>query len=271
MTNTIRILFFGDIVGSAGRTGIKHQLPLWRKKFNPDFVIANIENVAHGFGMGYTQINDIMDLGVDVMTGGNHILKGRDAFEILDDETISAIRPLNVSQAWPGKGIITKNITKNGNETSVTVINLLGQHGMREHYNSPYDAVETALKDNIVKQSIIIVDWHAEATSEKVLMGWFLDGRVSAVLGTHTHITTADERILPNGTALIADVGMTGPHNSIIGTKIDSSLEKHSKQLPIKLEIEEDGPIEINAVLVDVDPTTKKALKIERLRNIVEL
>jgi len=269
MKHNIKILFFGDVIGSAGRAGVKHQLPLWREEFGVDFVIVNVENAAHGFGMGREQMKDLEDLEIDIMTGGNHILKGRDAFEILADEQIPIIRPLNAPKTWPGRGYITKKIKNTENETSVTAINLLGQHGMNEHYDSPYNAVETVLENDDVKRGIIIVDWHAETTSEKVLMGWFLDGRVSAVLGTHTHVPTCDERILPNGTAIISDVGMVGPHNSIIGFKTEATVKKHTQQLPIRLETEEEGPIEVSAVLLEIDPATKKSVSIRRLREII--
>ncbi|MBI2628243.1 MAG: YmdB family metallophosphoesterase [Candidatus Niyogibacteria bacterium] len=276
----MRILFFGDVIGKAGRTGLARQLPLWRKKFRPDFVIVNMENAAHGFGVGRTQLQEIEKLGIDVMTGGNHILRGKNARELLTDEKIALLRPLNAPRAWPGKGIITKKIVgqksqtkglSNGvNETAITVVNLIGQHGMREHYNSPFEAIETVLKKEELKQNIIIVDWHAEASSEKVLLGWYLDGRVSAVIGTHTHIPTADERILPRGTAFISDAGMVGSYHSVIGVTIDSAFKKITECLPVSLEIDEEWPLEINAVMIDIEPKSKKAVGIKRLRAIVK-
>lgn len=262
----MRILFFGDVIGKAGRIGLARQLPLWRKEFSPDFVIANMENAAHGFGVGKTQFQEMEKLGIDVMTGGNHILRGKNALEFLADEKIPLLRPLNAPKAWPGKGIITKKI----NETNITVINLIGQHGMREHYNSPFEAIETFLKKEKNKRNIIIVDWHAEASSEKVLLGWYLDGRVSAVIGTHTHIPTADERILPRGTAFISDAGMVGAHYSVIGVTRNSAIEKLTKCLPVHLEIDEEWPLEINAVMIDIEPKSKKAVGIKRLRTIVK-
>jgi len=264
--DTMRTLFFGDIVGKAGRRGIKHQLPLWREKFKPDIIIANVENIAHGFGIGQGALQEMLDLGVNVMTGGNHILQGKNSLKLLDDETLPLIRPLNVSSHWPGQGFITKKIN---DETNITVINLIGQYGMKDNYDSPFEAIETLLKKEEVKQNIIIIDWHAEASSEKVLLGWLLDGRVSSIFGTHTHTPTADERILPQGTGFISDAGMVGAHNSVIGVQTQKAIQKIAYKLPTKLEVEEEGPVEINAVLTDIDIRSKKTVEIRRLREII--
>lgn len=269
----LRVLFFGDIVGKAGRSGAARQLPIWKKEFKPDVIIANVENIAHGFGIAERYLTELRELGVQIMTGGNHIIEGRDVMKILEDKNLPIIRPYNSPASWPGKGFITKKFSLGGakskNETGVTVINLLGQHGMKQYVNSPYEAIETLLKMPEVKQSIVIVDWHAETTSEKIMLGWYLDGRVAAVLGTHTHVPTADERILPGGTALISDVGMNGAYDSVIGIQVTSSIERIAKQLPVHFEVEESGPIEVNAVLIDIDTRSKKALAIRRLRTIL--
>ncbi|MEK7647280.1 MAG: TIGR00282 family metallophosphoesterase [Patescibacteria group bacterium] len=264
--SSIRILFFGDVIGKAGRRGLTYQIPLWRTQFAPDLIIANAENIAHGLGIGRTALEEIQRLGVEIFTGGNHILQGKNALLLLADETLPLMRPLNAPTSWPGRGFITKNIN---NETSVTVVNLIGQHDMREHYNSPFEVIETFLQKDDMKQNIIIVDMHAETTSEKKAMGYFLDGRTSAVLGTHTHVPTADEQILPNGTGFICDTGMVGAHHSIIGVKIKEALERLAMNFPAKFEVEEEGPVEINAVLLDIDKKTKKTVGINRLRNIV--
>ncbi|MBI5045561.1 MAG: YmdB family metallophosphoesterase [Candidatus Niyogibacteria bacterium] len=267
LASSIRVLFFGDIIGKAGRRGLAYQLPLWRAKFAPDLIVANVENIAHGLGIGRASLEEIQKLGVNIFTGGNHILQGKDALKLLADETLPIMRPLNAPASWPGRGFVTKKI---GNETNVTVVNLIGQHGMREHFDSPFEAIETFLQKDDVKQNIIIVDMHAETTSEKKAMGYFLDGKTSVVLGTHTHVPTADEQILPQGTGFISDAGMIGAHNSIIGVKIKEALERLATNLPAKFEVEEAGPVEINAVLVDIDKSTKKTVGINRLRNIVD-
>lgn len=263
----MKILFFGDIVGKAGRTGVHKLLPVWKKEHTPDLIVANVENIAHGIGITRVYLEELCALGVDVMTGGNHIVEGKEALKLLDDASLPLIRPANTGSGWTGRGFIT---VKAADETPVTIVNLIGQSGMRDNYNSPFEAIETILASDAVKQSVILVDWHAEMTSEKKLLGHYLDGRVAAVLGTHTHVPTADEQILPNGTAFISDVGMAGALYSIIGVQIGRAIERIAKGLPAKFEVEESGPAEVNAVVIEIDPTTKKALWIKRLREIVE-
>jgi hypothetical protein len=263
----MKILFFGDIVGKAGRAGIAHCLPRWRKEHSPDLIVANVENIAHGFGISKQYLEDLVAMGVDVMTGGNHIVEGKDALKLLADASLPLLRPANAPASWPGRGHLT---VKTKNETPVTIINLMGQAGMREHSNLPFDTIETVLAREDVKQSIIMVDWHAEMTSEKNLLGWYLDGRVSAVLGTHTHVPTADEKVLPQGTAYITDTGMVGAYNSIIGVQVKLAIERIAKGMPSRFEVEEKSPAEVNAVLFEVDEPSKKALWIKRLREIVE-
>ncbi|MBI5742219.1 MAG: YmdB family metallophosphoesterase [Candidatus Niyogibacteria bacterium] len=263
----MKILFFGDIVGKAGRMGVKKLLPVWEKEHAPDLIVANVENIAHGIGITRQYLEELLAQGVDVMTGGNHIVEGKEALKLLDDPALPLIRPANVGSSWTGRGFIT---IQAHDETPVTVVNLIGQSGMRDNYNSPFEAIETILAREDMKQSVILVDWHAEMTSEKKLLGHYLDGRVVAVLGTHTHVPTADEQILPGGTAFISDVGMAGSFNSIIGVQVARAIERIAKGLPAKFEVEESGPAEVNAVLIEIDPTTKKALWIKRLREIVD-
>lgn len=264
----MRLLFFGDIIGKAGRKGIEHQLPLWRKELSPDLLVANIENIAHGKGIGEQKIKEMLDLNIDVLTGGNHVFEGKGASEILNNKFFPVIRPLNAPVHLPGKGFIT---LKGPNETRITIVSLMGQVYMRQNFNSPFEAVETLLEDPKVKQNIIIIDWHAEATSEKTAMGWFLDGKASAVVGTHTHVPTADAKILPKGTAYITDVGMVGAYNSIIGDEIEESLKRFKNQAAMRVGVEEKGPMEINAVLIEINEENKKATSIQHLRRIVEL
>lgn len=264
----MRILFFGDIVGKAGRTGVQKLLPVWKKEHAPDLIVANVENIAHGIGITRVYLEELRAQGVDIMTGGNHIVEGKEALKLLDDTSLPLIRPANAGSGWTGRGFIT---VKAADETPVTVVNLIGQSGMRDNYNSPFEAIETILARDDVKQNVILVDWHAEMTSEKKLLGHYLDGRVAAILGTHTHVPTADEQILQHGTAFISDVGMAGAYHSIIGIQIARAVERIAKGLPAKFEVEESGPAEVNAVLVEIDPASKKALWIKRLREIVEI
>jgi hypothetical protein len=264
----MKILFFGDIVGKAGRAGVQKLLPVWKKEYAPDLIVANVENIAHGIGITRQYLEELLAQGVDVMTGGNHIVEGKEALKLLDDPALPLIRPANAGSGWTGRGAIT---VKARDETPVTVVNLIGQSGMRDNYNSPFEAIETILTREDVKQSVIIVDWHAEMTSEKKLLGHYLDGRAAAVLGTHTHVPTADEQILPGGTAFISDVGMAGAFHSIIGIQISRAVERIARGLPAKFEVEEAGPAEVNAAVIEIDLTTKKALWIKRLRKIVEI
>lgn len=262
----MKILFIGDIFGKAGRRAVSYQLPLWQKKHRPDCVIANVENATHGIGIFKEHAQDLKRLGIHIMTGGNHSVENERAIETLTDKSLSAIRPANAPKGVPGKGIIT--ITKGGKR--ITAINLLGQIYMRPYYNSPFDTAQELLEKNSLKKSFIVVDWHAEATSEKDAMGYFLDGRVTAVLGTHTHIPTRDEQILPKGSAFITDVGMTGPAHSVIGLKIEPIIRRFATQIPEKVEIEEDGPAVINAVLIEADTKTHLSVSIKHLQAIVQ-
>lgn len=262
----MKILFIGDIFGKAGRRAVSYQLPLWQKEHAPDCVIANVENATHGIGIFKEHAHDLKRLGIHIMTGGNHSVENERAIETLTDETLPAIRPANAPKGVPGKGIIT--ITQKNER--VTAINLLGQFGMRPTYNSPFETIQELLEKITLAESFIAVDWHAEATAEKGAMGYFLDGRVTAVIGTHTHVPTRDEQILPKGTAFITDVGMTGPLHSVIGLKIEPAIRRFVTQIPEKVEIEEEGPAIINAVLIETDTKTRLAVSIKHLQAIVQ-
>jgi 2',3'-cyclic-nucleotide 2'-phosphodiesterase len=263
----MKILYFADTVGKLGRAGIVHQLPLWHKQFMPDVVVINGENLAHGMGIGRLQIQEMREAGVDIFTGGNHVFEGKDALEILADLTVPIIRPANASVELPGRGYIIKETSAG----SIAVINLIGQTTGKYHYDSPFTALENILQELSGKVQHILVDWHAEFTSEKSVMGWFGDGKVSAVVGSHTHVPTADAKILPQGTAYISDVGMTGPYNSVISFDPEASIKKFTKQIPIKPRLVQEGPIEINAVFIETDSETGKAIHIQHLQNIAEL
>ncbi len=240
---------------------MKHVLPEWNKKFSPDIVVANIENIAHGKGIGETQIKELKAAGVDIFTGGNHSIEGKDAGKILADETIPILRPANMSPGIAGRGaLFYKNIL---------AINLIGQVHMKQSYDSPFRAADKILEENKNETPFKIVDWHSEATSEKSVMGWYLDGKVSAVFGTHTHVPTADAKILPKGTAFISDIGMVGPYNSIIGVDIETSLTRFKNQITTPMNVVESGPIEVNAIFLELGGNGK-AVDIKHLREIIE-
>ena len=208
----MKILFIGDIVGSPGREAIKNLLPELKKDYGLDFVIANAENAAGGSGITAKVAEELFDYGVDVLTSGDHIWKKREIFEIINQEE-RILRPLNFPSGAPGRGY---GVFKVKGGLKVGVINVNGRVFM-DALECPFKTTRAA-RDELAKETnIIIVDIHAEATSEKVALGWYLDGKVSAVLGTHTHIQTAVERILPEGTAFLTDAGMTGPYDSVIG------------------------------------------------------
>lgn len=264
----MKILFFGDVFGRPGREALTKIIPEWRTKYSPDVVIANAENISHGAGISEKSLNEIREAGVDIMTGGNHSLEGKNAAELLNDPTLAILRPENLVAGSPGRGFGYFDV----NGKKLLVINLIGQAHMRQHYDSPWTAVDRILKENEGGENTkyIIVDWHVDVTAEKMAMGWYLDGTVSAVLGTHSHTPTADERILPKGTAFISDVGMSGPHYSIIGQEIEANLQRYRTNSPTKVDVASAPPYEINAVLLGLDSNTGKASKIQRLREILE-
>jgi len=261
----MKILFFGDIVGQPGRQAIKEILPQWQKKYQPDLIIANGENSAHGSGITEKCLNEILKAGIDFITLGDHTWKQKGVNALLNDKKTPLIRPANFPPNLPGQGerLIELRTKK------ILVINLIGRVFMHENYDCPFRAADKILEDKAEEADIIIVDWHAEATSEKVCMGWYLDGRVSAVLGTHTHIPTADARVLPKGTAYISDIGMVGTRDSSLGRDKDAAIKMALTQIKQRLEVAE-GPVEVDAVLVEISEKGK-AKKIELIQGIVAL
>ena len=261
----MKILFFGDIVGRPGRQAIKEVLPKWRKKYQPDLIIANGENSAHGKGITKKCLDEILGAGVDLVTLGDHTWSQKQVGSLLTGKEIPLIRPANFPPGLPGQGYRMIEVgTK-----KVLVINLIGRVFMHPDYDCPFRKADEILENEAEQADIIIIDWHTEATSEKVSLGWYLDGRVSAVLGTHTHIPTADERILSHGTAYISDVGMVGPTNSSLGAKKEAAIENFLKQTKFEYEVAS-GPVEINAVLLEIDGKNKIE-KIQRIREFVEV
>jgi metallophosphoesterase (TIGR00282 family) len=255
----MNILFIGDIFGKPGREIARRAIPALVEQRGIDFVIANVENSAAGFGVTGDIADTILGYGVDVMTSGNHIWDKKEVLEYLPREP-RLLRPANFPAGVPGRGSILAR-TRTGEP--VGVINVMGRVFM-----SPLDdpfAVALREADALrAKARVIFVDFHAEATSEKVAMAWHLDGRVTAVVGTHTHVQTADERILPKGTASLTDVGMTGPHDSIIGVQVEPALGRFVSGMPAKFEAAT-GPGRLNAVVVTADPRSGLATAIERL------
>jgi len=260
----LNILFIGDIFGRPGRTIVAERLPELVKQHGPDLIIANCENAAAGFGITPSLAEELFDLGIDVMTTGNHVWDKREIleyFQMADGNPHSPVRrllrPANFSPQLPGYGLYHGQ--KNG--VGYAVVNLQGRVFMSS-CDDPFRYADRLLEQ--IKAKIVLVDFHAEATSEKIAFGWYLDGRVSAVVGTHTHIPTADETILSKGTAYITDVGMTGPYDSVIGVKKELVVEKFLNGLPTRFE-PASGDVRLCAVLVECDNTTGKATRIERL------
>ena len=249
----MRVLFVGDAVGRTGRQAVATLLPGLRREFQVDLVIANGENAAAGRGITPPVAEEMFRSGVDVITTGNHIWDQKEIIPYLDSPA-PILRPLNFPPGVPGRGMLQ--------DGAVTVINLQGRVFMA-NIDCPFRAADQALA-GLSPDSIVIVDMHAEATSEKMAMGWYLDGRVSAVLGTHTHVATAETRVLPRGTAFVCDVGMTGARDSVIGDNVDGVLQRFLTAMPVRLQ-PASGPAILNAVLVDIDDATGRARRIERV------
>jgi metallophosphoesterase (TIGR00282 family) len=255
----MNILFIGDIVGRPGRELVRKGLRALIEHHNVDLTIANAENVAAGFGVTKDIGDSLLDWGVDVMTSGNHIWDKKEVMGYIASEP-RLLRPANYPAGVPGRGSF---VAQSGDGRAVGVINAMGRVFML-NIDDPFAAVLREIEALRHKTRVIIVDFHAEATSEKIAMGWHLDGKVTLVVGTHTHVQTADERILPNGTAYLTDAGMTGAHDGIIGMEREPSLERFLNGMPTKLEPASANP-RLNGVLVSADDKTGRATAITRL------
>jgi metallophosphoesterase (TIGR00282 family) len=255
----MRILFIGDIVGRPGRDLVRRGLAALVDVHDVDLVIANAENAAAGFGITRELGDQLLDAGVDVMTSGNHIWDKKEAIDYIGAEP-RLLRPANFPAGVPGRGSYLAR-TRAG--IPVGVINVMGRVFML-NIDDPFAVVLREVEAMRQRARIIFVDFHAEATSEKIAMGWHLDGKVSAVIGTHTHVQTADERVLPRGTAYLTDVGMTGPHDSIIGVEIEAALGRFLNAMPTRFETATGNP-RLNAVIVEASEDTGLAADIERL------
>jgi len=256
----VLILAVGDIIGKPGRQAMQELLPGLRQQYRFDLVIANAENTAGGLGLTPATAKEVLDAGVDVLTSGNHIWAQKEIIPYLDGE-MPILRPLNYPPGVPGRGYIINS--------QVMVVNLIGRTFIG-NFDCPFRAMDQLLAEVKHKPPVIIVDFHAEATSEKVAMGRYLDGRVSAVLGTHTHVGTIDAQLLPQGTAYVTDIGMTGPIDSVIGDDTEAVLQRFLTIMPHRLSVGK-GKTIFNAVLVSVDENSGKALSIDRIYREVEL
>lgn len=257
----MRLLMIGDIVGRPGRQAVKDNIAGLVREFKVDITIANGENAAGGNGLTREVGRELLAMGIDVITMGNHVWNHKEIFNYIVQEK-RIVRPANYPPGAPGSGV---NVFIAGNGASVAVMNMSGRVFMPE-MDCPFRKVDEMLASLDKQVQVILLDFHAEASSEKVAMGWYLDGRVSAVCGTHTHVQTADERILPGGTAYITDVGMTGPRDSVIGVKKELVIEKFLTQLPRRFEVA-NSSYQLNAVLVEVDDSNGRAVDIRRIQN----
>lgn len=237
----MRVLFIGDVVGSPGRRGLRETMPALRERHAPDLIVVNGENTAGGVGITERTANDLFGAGTGVITTGNHVYRHREAYDFLDREE-RVVRPANYPQANPGRG---HTVVEAGG-VRVAVINLSGAIGLQVA-RSPFDTVDGIL--DRLEADAVVVDFHAEVTSEKVAMGWHLDGRVAAVFGTHTHVPTADGRVLPKGTAFISDVGMTGARTSVLGVKPEQALASLITQMPTRFETADEDVWVMGAVV----------------------
>ena len=255
----MRILFIGDIFGKPGRDLIRRGVGPLTDHYQVDLVIANAENAAAGSGITRELGDQILGWGVDVMTSGNHIWSKREAIDYIGAEP-RLLRPANFPAGAPGNG---SYLARSADGRTAGVINIMGRVFMNQ-LDDPFAVVRREIDAVQSRAKVIIIDFHAEATSEKAAMGWYLDGKVTAVIGTHTHVQTADERILPKGTAYLTDVGMTGPHDSIIGVEVEPALSRFLNGMPSRFEPATENP-RLNAVVIEADEKTGRALDIERL------
>ena len=260
----MRILFFGDIVGQPGREAVRRILPRWRTSFKADIVIANGENAAGGVGITPEIAEELFDSGIEVITLGNHTFRKKEAVRLLEDDA-RVLRPVNYPPGVPGYGYHIYQV----NEARLGVINVLGRIFL-DPIDDPFAAVNHIIPLLREQTPCILIDVHAEATSEKAALAWMVDGSVSAVLGTHTHVATADERLLPKGTAFITDVGMVGPWNSVLGVDHDIVVARFQHWMPTKFDLAT-GPVIVNAVCITIDSASGKATEIVRICEIIDL
>ncbi|MDZ5473402.1 TIGR00282 family metallophosphoesterase [Bacillus sp. 31A1R] len=255
----MNILFIGDVVGSPGRDMVREYVPKLKEKYRPQVTIINGENAAGGKGITSEIYRGFLEVGAQAVTLGNHTWDNREIFEFIDDAKYM-VRPANFPEENPGKGIVYLKM----NEDEVAVISLQGRTFMQPS-DCPFKKADELIAEARKRTPIIFVDFHGEATSEKQAMGWYLDGRVSAVVGTHTHVQTADNRILPGGTAYISDAGMTGPYDGILGVEKEAVIKRFINNLPVRFEVPKTGRNQLNGVYIELNKKTGLAKKIERI------
>ncbi|MEH7107013.1 MULTISPECIES: TIGR00282 family metallophosphoesterase [Bacillaceae] len=253
----MNLLFIGDVVGSPGRDMVKEYLPKLKEKYRPQLTIINGENAAGGKGITEKIYRQFLEWGAQAVTLGNHAWDNREIFEFIDQAKY-LVRPANFPRNTPGEGIIFLKI----NQYEVAIINLQGRTFMNP-IDDPFQKADELVEKARKRTPFIFVDFHAEVTSEKQAMGWYLDGKVSAVVGTHTHVQTADHRILPGGTAYLTDVGMTGPYDGILGVEKEAVLKRFLTSLPVRFEVPKEGRNQLSAVLIDLDAKSGHAKKIQ--------
>ncbi len=255
----MNILFLGDVVGKLGRQVLEEQLPELRKEFNINVVIVNGENVAHGKGITQKTYKWLMEQGIACVTMGNHTWDNKDIFEFIDDKN-NIVVPANYPKGTPGKGYLTFNY----NGTKITVVSLMGTVFMNGRYDCPFEAIDSILE--AVESDVFLVDVHAETTSEKIALGYYLDGRVAAVVGTHTHVPTADARILDEGTAYQTDVGMNGALDGVIGVQKEGVIRRFKTGMPERFNPLDKGKMQLNAVVIEVkDGKASKIIPINKV------
>lgn len=255
----MRILFIGDVVGSPGRDMIDEYVPKLKQKYQPTATIINGENAASGKGITEKIYRRFLEKGAQAVTLGNHAWDKKDIFDFIDDAE-HMVRPANFPEGTPGKGMTFVKTP----QAEIAVINLQGRTFLTPN-DDPFRKIDELIEVAKKRTPIIFLDFHAEATSEKQAMGWYVDGRVSVTVGTHTHVQTADERILPNGTGYITDVGMTGPYDGILGMEREAVLKRFLTNLPVRFEVPKKGRAQLGAFLADIDPKTGKAVKVKRI------
>lgn len=268
MKNIIKIIAFGDIIGRPGRRALETIIPDIRKEYSPDLIIGNGENLAHNEGTTEKTLNEILANGIDFVTLGDHAFDRENEMKrIFEKGAYPIIRPANYPPGTIGAGVKIIKVKK----TKIAIINLLGRVFLRQIVDCPFRCADALLTEIRKQTNIIICDFHAEATSEKKSMGFYLDGRVSLVYGTHTHIPTADEQILPKKTAYLTDIGMLGPKNSIIGAAPENSIKHFLTQMPFNYEVSEDNNIEVNGIYIEIDIGNGKAAVFKRIRKFTPL
>ena len=258
----LKLLFLGDIIGEPGRRAVIETVPVWKKAWGLDFIIANGENAAGGRGITPRITIDLLRAGVAVITTGDHVWDQKDLVPFIDSEP-RLLRPINYPEGAPGQGAIVLETPKG----KIGVINVQGRTFMQPALDNPFQVIDRAVSRMREETPVIFVDTHAETTSEKIAMGRFLDGRVSAVVGTHTHTQTADERVFPGGTAFLCDAGMCGPTESVLGREIDPIIQRFLSSMPVNFPVAR-GPIALCGAIIEIDESTGRALSIQRVSEL---